>query len=406
MALDKIKTGLRIRPIPVFNLTQDLSEEELFKSLIKYLGAGYVYRSRNAVYLNIKSLTVLNDVLFPILDQHPVKYGKLKAYLIFKKIVEEMLNKNHLNLEGLLRIIYLSFELNKDTSSRTEESKNNLLKFLESNHGKLPTPEELKIESSIHSISEVVANNRSTPLSLEFIAGLIDGDGSFNISFQTKPYRRVKVNFTVVQESSCRDLLYELIDYFSCGKVYDLPEKKSKIFFPAAFPVLASIRRCEYKLEDVNLILNNVAPLLKVQFNTKKGQDYKTMMEVCSILKFYGKKRLTDEIFIKIIELAYDKNKLGKTRTVSKEELIQKVKDRAKVYASHSRVSDNKDSSQNKLVPQTSTKISVNVIQKRSLTSSCSLYNLKLNPKFVSGFVDGEGCFYIKISRDIKRTSG
>lgn len=44
--------------------------------------------------------------------------------------------------------------------------------------------------------------------------------------------------------------------------------------------------RSVYKLDDVNLILNNLAPILnKVNFNSKKGQDYKIMIKVCEILK-------------------------------------------------------------------------------------------------------------------------
>ena len=301
LTLEKTKTGLRIRPRPIFNLTQDKSEEEMFKSLIKYLGAGFVNRNRSNVSLDIRSLTVLNDVLFPIFDKHQLKYGKLKAYLIFKKIVEEMLKKNHLKLEGLLRIIYLAFELNKER--RTKESKDNLLKFLESVHGKLPTPEELEIEALIHSISEEAeANSRSQPLSLEFVAGLIDGDGSFNVSFQIKPYRRVKVNFTVVQESSCRDLLVELIDYFSCGKVYDLPSAASR-----------------YQVENVDLMLSNIIPVLnKTKFNTNKGVYYDIAKEVSKIIKTKGYK--TDDSFKEIVELSYDSNKSGKRRHISKEE--------------------------------------------------------------------------------------
>lgn len=39
------------------------------------------------------------------------------------------------------------------------------------------------------------------PLTLEFVRGQIDGDGSFNVSFRTER-RRVNVNFSVVHELS------------------------------------------------------------------------------------------------------------------------------------------------------------------------------------------------------------
>ena len=71
------------------------------------------------VYLEIKSLSAFRDVLFPILEKYPLKYGKLKAYLIFKNIVEEMLNKNHLTIEGLNEIKLLSKLVNE--KSKLEE---------------------------------------------------------------------------------------------------------------------------------------------------------------------------------------------------------------------------------------------------------------------------------------------
>ena len=306
ITFEKSKTGLYVRPRPIFFLGQDYSEEELFKSLLKYLGVGYLRRNKTNVYLEIKSLSAFKDVLFPILDQYPLKYGKLKAYLIFKNIVEEMINKNHLNLEGLLRIIYASYHLNVETTRRTEESKNDLLGFLESKHGKLPVPEKLDINSLIPSMS-VQENN--LPITLGFIAGLIDGDGSFNIAFQIKPYRRVRVNFTVVQESSCKELLHELKSYFSCGSVYDLPSAASR-----------------YQVENVDLILNNIKPILdKVELNTYKADNYNIAIKVCEIIRAKGYK--TDEALKEIVELAYDSNLSGKRRRISKEEFLSKIYD-------------------------------------------------------------------------------
>ena len=278
----------------------------MFKGLLKYLGTGYLRKNKTNVYLEIKSLSAFKDVLFPIFDQYPLKYGKLKAYLIFRSMVEEMINKNHLNLEGLLRIIYVSHQLNVETTRRTEESKKELLKFLESKHGKLPAPEKLGINFLIPSVS--VQENK-LPLTLDFIAGLIDGDGSFNVSFQIKPYRRVRVNFTVVQESSCKELLYELKSFFSCGSVYDLPSAASR-----------------YQVENVDLILNNIKPILdKVKLNTYKAEYYDIAIKDCEIIRAKGYK--TDEAFKEIVELAYNSNLSGKRRRISKEEFIGKISD-------------------------------------------------------------------------------
>lgn len=303
ITFEKRNSGKSIRPKPIFVLTQDLSEEKLFRSLHKFLGVGYITTNRINVSLYITSLDALKNVLFPILDKHPLKYGKLKSYFILKKIVEDMLNKKHLKLDGLLEIIYVSFKLNIETGRRTEESKKKLLEFLESKHGKLPKP--LCTEEVLAPI--IAKSSSKSPMSLDFIAGLIDGDGSFNVAFQIKPYRRVRVNFTVVQETSCKDVLEELKHFFSCGNVYTLPSAASRL-----------------QIENIDLMLNNIRPVLdKLNLNTYKANMYNIMIKVCELIKTKGYK--SDEAFKEIIELAYDSNKLGKRRRISKEELIRKI---------------------------------------------------------------------------------
>lgn len=87
MTFEKKAKGLGVRPKPIFVLTQDISEKEMFKSLHKYLGCGYLTKNKTIISLYITSLYALSNILFPILDKYPLKYGKLSSYLIFKNIV-------------------------------------------------------------------------------------------------------------------------------------------------------------------------------------------------------------------------------------------------------------------------------------------------------------------------------
>nr|YP_010218563.1 LAGLIDADG endonuclease [Morchella brunnea]UBU98482.1 LAGLIDADG endonuclease [Morchella brunnea] len=295
IAFEKRKSGLLVRPKPIFVLTQDISELDMFKKLHLHVGIGYITKSKINVSLYVTSLADIKNVLFPIFDKHPLRYGKRRSYLIFKHVVNMMLNKEHLKLEGLLSIIHLSFWMNKETSTRTEESKTKLIDFLRDKHGELPEYKETSITNDLP----------IAPMSLDFITGLIDGDGSFNVSFQLKPYRRVKINFTVVQETSCKEVLNELKAYFGCGKVYDLPSSASR-----------------YQVENQDLIMNNIAPILNnVKFNTEKSEYYKATIKAGEILKTEGIK--SDESFKTIIDLVYDINKSGKRRRLTKQEFIE-----------------------------------------------------------------------------------
>ena len=300
ITFEKKKTGLLIKPKPIFVLTQDCCEKILFKNLHNSLGTGYVIynKQKKNVSLYITSISSLEKILFPIFDKYPLRYGKLRAYYIFKLIVKKMLNKEHLNLKGLTDIIYLSFKLNSATSRQTDMSKQRLLNFLENKHGILPFS---------NCLQELHIPNTRSKLTLDFITGLVDGDGSFNVSFQIKPYRRIRINFTVVQETSCKEVLNELKAYFNCGNVYDLPSAASR-----------------YQVENIDLILDNIKPIFdKVIFNTIRAEHYKIAIKVSEIIRTKGYK--TNDTFKQIIELAYNSNKLGKRRKISKQELIKKI---------------------------------------------------------------------------------
>jgi len=54
----------------------------------------------------------------------------------------------------------------------------------------------------------------SDPICLEFIVGLIYGDGSFNFAFYSTR-RRVVANFTVIQDVTCDSVLHFLTSFLA-----------------------------------------------------------------------------------------------------------------------------------------------------------------------------------------------
>lgn len=137
VVFDKRKSGLLLRPKPIFCISQHISELELFKQMQQHFGIGFITqnKSNDSVSFLVTSLKDIDKVLLPIFDKHPLSHGKLKSYLAFKRIVKKMLNKEHLKLEGLLEIIDASYYINKATSLRTPESKEKLINFLKDQHG-------------------------------------------------------------------------------------------------------------------------------------------------------------------------------------------------------------------------------------------------------------------------------
>jgi len=157
--------------------------------------------------------------------------------------------KKHLTLEGLIQILNLSYFMNKETSLRTDESKEILVNKLIEKYGELPTVLDIVLAKNI--------SNNKEPLTLEFVRGLIDGDGSFNVSFVTTR-RRINVNFTVVCELASISVLNDLVDFFSCGTVYKLQSNAAR-----------------YQVQNVEDMLDKIYPKLKdIKFNTIKQNHF------------------------------------------------------------------------------------------------------------------------------------
>jgi hypothetical protein len=297
----KTESGIPIRPVPVFNLTQSNLDFKLFVEIQNYLGVGKVYKNRQNVTFVVKSIDDIVDVLLPLFDKYPLRGSKLLGYNIFKCVVLMIKDKKHLTLEGLIQILNLSYFMNKETSLRTEESKEILLDKLIQKYGKLPIVNDINITD----LTLTTAPSEQNPLTLEFVRGLIDGDGSFNVSFATTR-RRISVNFTVVCEYSSISVLNNLVDYFGCGIVYKLQSNAAR-----------------YQVQSVEEMLEKIFPKLKdIKFNTIKQNHFEKTIKVAELIKNNGYK--TDEGLKTIVDLAWDMNKEGKGRKISKSEYLLK----------------------------------------------------------------------------------
>lgn len=126
------KEGIPIRPRPIFNLTQSIDELDMFIELQKHLGVGKIRKNRNNVTLVITSIEEIISVIIPLFDMCTLRGGKFLSYQIFREISLMMKEKKHLKLEGTLQMIEFSYFMNKDTSLRTEFTKELLLDKLRS----------------------------------------------------------------------------------------------------------------------------------------------------------------------------------------------------------------------------------------------------------------------------------
>jgi hemolysin-activating ACP:hemolysin acyltransferase len=276
VSFENYKEGIPVRTRCIFNLTQSKEELELFNEIQKFLGVGIVHKNRENVTYTVSSIKDIIEVIIPLFDNNNLRGSKLLSYKIFKEVALMMQNKKHLTLEGIIQIIDFAYFMNKETSLRTEDSKKLLINNLELKYGKIPKVSKIFLPNE---------NFKELPISLEFVRGLIDGDGSFNLAFRTNR-RRIDANFTVITELSSSSVLTELVEFFDCGTVYNLKSASAR-----------------YQVQSIDQILEKILPKLSnIKFNTIKQEHYETTIKVCKLIKSIGYK--TDENLKLIVDLA------------------------------------------------------------------------------------------------------
>ena len=108
------KTGWNI--IPVFTISlhgRDAALIEKIQHFFKGIGKISIRKKDNAVYFSVKSVKDLINVIIPHFDKYNLLTKKQRDFFIFKEIVTMMSKKEHLNTEGLEKIIMLKSSLNR-----------------------------------------------------------------------------------------------------------------------------------------------------------------------------------------------------------------------------------------------------------------------------------------------------
>lgn len=136
-------------------------------------------------------------------------------------------------------------------------------------------------------------------MEIDYVTGLIDGDGSINFSFPAGQ-RRVIPNVTVIASLDDREVLEDLVVFFGCGRVYELPSKA-----------------IVFKVETATEIVDVVFPLIMLgTFNTVKQTYLAPSLEALLILKNRGVRLDID--LLRIVDLVYNMNQGGKRRKLTK----------------------------------------------------------------------------------------
>lgn len=294
----KHRFGIQFRP--KYTITADLDSKYVLESIQKYFNCGLVTVNKNKYTAEfvVNKLEDLNNIIIPHFNNYSVFCGKLHAFNFFKIIVEAMYNKEKRTVEGRREILELALSMNK-TNNRTIENIESLYALLDISAN--PNMLTITREAQKFELKEITVE-----VSNEFISGVIDGDGSFFISFQKDG--NIKTGFNITNEPESRPLLEKIkAQLNNIGSIQE-----------------GSKNELVYTVNGINQINDVLIPFMdKSPIFSERALHYSKFKTVSLMIK--EENPLSLESKIKIVELAYDMNKKGKRRSLSKLQYIERL---------------------------------------------------------------------------------
>lgn len=289
----KHRFGLQFRP--KFTLTADLDSKYVLDNIAQYFCCGKVttnLKTHSAEYV-VEKLENLKNIIIPHFLNYPVFCAKLHAFKLFKQIVSILSTKDNRTIEGRIELLKMALSMNI-TTNRSKDRINLLFSLL----GVSDTKDIEFIENTITNITSPITDNN--------IAGIIDGDGSFYVSFNQNG--SIKTGFSITGDKDSRPLLEGIQEKFKgIGSI----KKGSK-------------NELVYTITGLNQIIDVLIPFIDQNpLFSERALHYEKFKTVSLILK--GEQPLTTESKLKIVELAYDMNKKGKRRSLSKTEYTKLI---------------------------------------------------------------------------------
>lgn len=247
----KLITGWRVQARIQIKMHEQ--DRALIQSIQDFFGGiGYVSKSNNSsmVEFRVTSIKELIEIILPHFDNYPLITKKYLDYLLFKKIVLKMHNKEHNTIEGLQEIVNIRSSLNLGLSDELKKGFPN-------------TVPEIKPEFKVKDIIEP-----------SWLAGFATGESNFFISVQeskSKSGLTFTLRFSIGQHSRDVLLLESLVNYLGCGYVARY-EKRSvcefivtkidhinEIIIPffEKYPILGSKHHNYLKFKIANYIIKN-----------------------------------------------------------------------------------------------------------------------------------------------------
>lgn len=270
-------TGWQVKPI--FSISLHNKDIKLLKAIQRTLKTGKIYKHGvDSIQYRVSSLKNL-QIITNHFDSYPLITQKSADYLLFKQAIAIIKNKEHLSIEGLLKLVGIKATLNWGLSDKFKES--------------FPLAKPVVRPSVIYNPLNVKIKN------LNWIRGFIEAEGSFQVLIKNNN-KNVSLRFSITQHIKDEELLKDIATYLNYGRYYKSPTRDEGQYLVTVFS----------DINDKLIPFLNEYPLLGV-----KKEDYLDFLQIAGLIK--SKAHLTDE-GLETIKLI--KSNMNRKRITIKEE--------------------------------------------------------------------------------------
>jgi hypothetical protein len=219
---NKNKVGWAVKP--EFEIRLHARDKLLLEEIQNYFQVGKIFiNSKGGISFKIQSPKDLAKIVVH-LDLYPLKTQKSSDYILFKEVLNLILNKEHLTISGLHKIVAIKASMNLGLSKSLQAAFQDII----------PIPRAI-----FHNLT----------IELEWLAGFASAEDCFCVNIFNSPTHKLKagvqLEFTLTQHSRDELLMKSLIEIFKSGNVQRYNDA------------------CYYRIGNFSGITENIIPLFK-----------------------------------------------------------------------------------------------------------------------------------------------
>lgn len=198
--------------IPLFGI--ELHEKDFFilKQIQKFFGVGtIIHRVRKgnpSIIYSVQSITDIQNIIIPHFKNYPMLTQKQADFELFCMIIDLIEKKEHLNVNGLSKILSIKAAMNKGLSDSLKIAFPNI------------------IPMSRPSVRDQVIKDPY------WLVGFVDGEGCFYIKIKKTPQNpQILLTFSISQHTRDKELLNTIKQYLGCGVIETVSTRPNQSTF-------------------------------------------------------------------------------------------------------------------------------------------------------------------------------